>query len=104
MSEFRARMPIAAVFLTFFLLAPLANAQSASSTINGLVVDNTGAVVPGAQVTLTNQGTGGKVETQTNTQGAFSMAGLSSGTYEVTITKEGFNTYTEKDIFVGPTV
>jgi hypothetical protein len=32
------------------------------------------------------------------------MTGLPSGTFEVTITKEGFNTYTEKDLFVGPTV
>ena len=55
-------------------------------------------------MTITNQGTGVKVETRTNTEGAFSMTGLSSGTYEVTITKEGFNTYTERDIFVGPTV
>lgn len=90
--------------LSFCLLAGLANAQSASSTINGLVVDNTGAVVPGANVTITNQGTGVKIETQTNSQGAFSMTGLSSGTYEVTVIKEGFNKYTERDIFVGPTV
>src|SRR4029079_13227224 len=104
MSEFRTRMPLAAVFLAFFLLTVLANAQNVSSTINGFAVDNTGAVVPGALVTITNQGTGAKVETRTNTEGAFSMTGLSSGTYDVTITKEGFNTYTEKDIFVGPTV
>jgi len=97
-------MPLAAVFLAFFLLTVLANAQNVSSTINGFAVDNTGAVVPGALVTITNQGTGAKVETRTNTEGAFSMTGLSSGTYDVTITKEGFNTYTEKDIFVGPTV
>ncbi len=104
MSESRTWMPLAAVFLAFCLLAALANAQNVSSTINGFAVDNTGAVVPGALVTITNQGTGAKVETRTNTEGAFSMTGLSSGTYDVTITKEGFNTYTEKDIFVGPTV
>src|ERR1017187_10063873 len=104
MPSSRIRTPLVSAILGFCLLLGLANAQSVSSTINGLVVDNTGGVVPGAQVTITNQGTGGKVETQTNSQGAFSMTGLPSGTYEVTVAKEGFNKYTEKDIFVGPTV
>jgi hypothetical protein len=97
-------MPFLPAVLGFCLLAGLANAQSVSSTINGLVVDNTGGVVVGAQVTITNQGTGVKVESRTNSQGDFSMTGLPSGTYEVSVTREGFNTYTEKDIFVGPTV
>ncbi len=104
MPSLRIRTPFSAVVIGFCLLTGLANAQSASSTINGLVVDNTGGVVPEAQVTITNQGTAAKIETQTNTQGAFSMTGLPSGTYDVTIVKEGFNRYTEKDIFVGPTV
>ena len=93
-----------ALSATLCLIAGLASAQSASSTINGLVVDDTGAVVPGAQVTIVNQGTGGKVETSTNNQGGFSMAGLASGAYEVTITREGFTKFIEKDLFVGPTV
>ena len=104
MPSFRIRKPFMTLVLGFCLLAGLANAQSVSSTINGLVVDNTGGVVVGAQVTITNQGTGVKVESRTNNQGAFSMTGLPSGTYEVTVTREGFNSYTEKDIFVGPTV
>ena len=58
MPSFRIRMPLIAAMLGFCLLAGLANAQSASSTINGLVVDNTGGVVPAAAVTITNQGTG----------------------------------------------
>src|ERR1041385_233716 len=102
--SFRIRKPFLTLVLGFCLLAGWANAQSVSSTINGLVVDNTGGVVVGAQVTITNQGTGVKVESRTNNQGAFSMTGLPSGTYEVAVTRPGFNTYTEKDIFVGPTV
>jgi hypothetical protein len=104
MPSFRIRASFLSAILGLCLLLGSANAQSASSTINGLVVDNTGGVVPGAQVTITNQGTGAKIETQTSTQGTFSMTGLSSGTYEVTVAKDGFNKYTEKDIFVGPTV
>lgn len=100
----RIRTPFRTVFLAFCLFAGLTYAQNVSSTINGLVVDNTGGVVPAAHVTITNQATGVKVETETNNQGSFSMTGLQSGTYEVSITKEGFNKYTERDIFVGPTV
>ncbi|MEO8129776.1 MAG: carboxypeptidase-like regulatory domain-containing protein, partial [Bryobacteraceae bacterium] len=104
MPRLRIRLPLIQTVLTFGLFVGLANAQSASSTINGLVVDNTGGVIPDAKVTITNQGTGGKVETLTNNQGSFSMTGLASGTYEVTAGKDGFTRYTEKDIFVGPTV
>ncbi|MEO7145917.1 MAG: carboxypeptidase regulatory-like domain-containing protein, partial [Bryobacteraceae bacterium] len=104
MPSFRIRTALIAEMLGFCLLAGLANAQNVSSTINGLVVDNTGAVVPTAHVTITNQGTGVKIETVTNSQGEFSMTGLPSGTYEVSVVKEGFDRFTERDIFVGPTV
>ncbi|HUS05104.1 MAG TPA: carboxypeptidase regulatory-like domain-containing protein [Bryobacteraceae bacterium] len=97
-------MPVISAILSLCLLVGLANAQSASSTINGLVLDDSGGAVPDAKVTITNQGTGVKVETQTNNQGAYTMTGLPSGTYEVSITKDGLNRYTERDVFVGPTV
>ncbi len=104
MPRIRIRTPFIAAVLCLGLLASLASAQSASSTINGAVVDNQGGMVPSAVVTITNQGTGVKIETITNSQGSFSMTGLASGTYEVSVAKEGFNRYTEKDLFVGPTV
>ena len=89
MPSFRIGMPFIAAVLGFCSFAGLADAQSVSSTINGLVVDNTGGLVVGAQVTITNQGTGVKVESRTNSQGDFSMTGLPSGTYEVSVTREG---------------
>jgi hypothetical protein len=49
MPSFRICMPFTAAVLSLYLLADFANAQSVSSTINGLVVDNTGGVVVGAQ-------------------------------------------------------
>ena len=75
MTRIRLRTQLVSVILGFCLMLDLANAQSASSTINGLAVDNAGGVVPGAQVTITNQGTRAKIETQTNSEGAFSMTG-----------------------------
>jgi len=83
-------------------LEHIAYAQTAAATINGTLTDSAGASVADAQVTITNQGTGTKTETNTNADGTFTMTGLQSGTYQVTITKAGFQTFTEKDLYVGP--
>ncbi|MEO8660810.1 MAG: carboxypeptidase-like regulatory domain-containing protein [Bryobacteraceae bacterium] len=105
MFKSRLALPLLGALLgSFFLAAPAAFAQSASSAINGTAQDNTGAVVPGAKVTVTNQATNVRLETTTSAEGTFSMPGLQSGTYEVSVSKEGFNKFIEKDIFVGPSV
>lgn len=83
-------------------LAGTSYAQTAAATINGTLTDSAGASVPDAQVTIMNQGTGTKTDTRTNSDGTFSMTGLQSGTYEVTIIKPGFQTYHEKDLYAGP--
>ena len=87
-----------------FALPNAGNAQSASATINGAVQDSAGASIPQAQITITNQDTGVKSEAQSTSDGSFSRPGLPAGTYQVTIVKEGFQTYTETNLFVGPTV
>lgn len=83
-------------------VARIGYAQTAAATINGTLTDSAGASVPEAQVTITNQGTGVKAQTNTNADGTFSMTGLQSGTYQVTVAKPGFQMYTEKDLYVGP--
>lgn len=83
-------------------LGQVAYAQTAAATINGTVLDSAGASVPEAQITITNQGTTTKTQTTTTSDGTFSMTGLPSGTFEVTIVKPGFETFTEKDLYVGP--
>ncbi|HCC56134.1 MAG TPA: hypothetical protein DEQ47_02515 [Solibacterales bacterium] len=93
-----------ALSIACWTLASVAYAQSATATINGVVRDSGGASVPEAQITVTNQDTGIKAETKTTGDGDFSMPGLPSGNYEVSVAKEGFQTYAEKNIFVGPTV
>jgi hypothetical protein len=77
-------------------------AQTAAATINGTVTDSAGATVADAQITITNQGTTTRTTTNTTGDGSFSMTGLASGTYDVTVTKTGFQTYTEKNLYVGP--
>lgn len=104
MKHFRFALAMWAACIGLFLTSTTAKAQSASSTINGSVQDNSGGSVPGAHVAIVNQGNGLRVETSTNNEGGFSMPGLQSGTYEVTVSKDGFKKFTERDIFVGPSV
>ncbi len=57
-------------------VASTSYAQTAAATINGTLTDSAGASVPDAQVTITNQGTGTKTDTRTNSDGTFSMTGF----------------------------
>lgn len=80
-------------FLTF-LCAQLVWC-SATGSISGVVRDPSGGIIPGAQVTLVNAGTGLKWTATTNGQGLYSFEALPIGTYEVDVRKSGFNRYKE---------
>lgn len=67
-------------------------AQSTNSgDIRGTVTDQTGAVVPGVQVKLTNLNTGVVSEYVTNGAGLYDTVSILPGKYQVTFSKEGFN-------------
>ena len=75
------------------VLASSAHAQTASSgSITGLVADPQGSSVPGADVTLTDMATNGKQTTSTNDSGRYNFPVVSSGNYDITVTKTGFKT------------
>ena len=82
----------------------MAFGQSTTATLNGTVTDSAGALIVDAQVVITNQATNQSLTTTTHNDGSFSMPGLDSGTYQITVTKTGFSSLTQKDIFLGPTV
>jgi hypothetical protein len=69
-----------------------AKAQSARGELAGNVTDSTGAIVPGADVTATNQATGGKSATKSTSSGAYHFPDLPIGAYTVTVTAPGFST------------
>jgi hypothetical protein len=60
-------------------------------TIRGTVTDSTGAVIPGAAVSVVDALTNAVRETKTNSQGNYEMFGLKPGTYRVTITASGMS-------------
>lgn len=97
------------LFLVFIslLLAPSAFAQVFDTgTIGGTVTDPQGAVVPHADVTITNVGTGIERSLKTDNGGSFVASALPFGNYVVTVISSGFAKVSSKPIVlnVGATV
>ena len=81
----------AILLLAIYAFVPSAvYAQQTLGSIDGIVTDSSGALVPQAGISVRNVGTNLTVTAQTKGDGSFSVAALPIGTYEVTITKQGF--------------
>ncbi len=65
-------------------------AQVDTGTILGTVKDQTGAVVPGAKVTIVNQGTANSISTMTRSDGTYIVTPLKIGTYRISVELDGF--------------
>jgi hypothetical protein len=72
--------------------------QSATTSLHGTVTDAKGAVVVGANVTITNPALGLSHEAKTNDQGEYQFLELPPGTYDVTVSARGFENTIEKGI------
>jgi carboxypeptidase family protein/TonB-dependent receptor-like protein len=81
------------------IAAPSARAQQQSGRIDGVVTDATGAVVPGATVTLTGAATA-QLETTTSQNGDYHFLNLSPGTYAVTAKLPGFTDVLRENVIV----
>jgi len=75
---------------------------STSATLRGHVDDATGAVLPGATVTLTNSGTRAMQTTVTDDRGQYLFAGLFPSTYELKVELAGFKTYERTNLVLSP--
>ncbi len=75
-----------------------AQSEATTGTVRGTVSDTTGAVVPGAKVTVKNLDTGYTREVQTGDDGYFNIPLLPVGNYEVRIEKQGFSTLVQSNI------
>ncbi len=101
----RNRLASIAVALAIAVLGigRLAQAQGLTGQISGIVTDSTGGVLPGVTVAIKNVGTGFTRETVTGTDGAFVFPDLLAGTFDLTVTMQGFKTYEQKGIVLGAT-
>jgi hypothetical protein len=92
------RLLSGAVFVLAALLAVQSAAQSISGTISGTLVDPSGAVVPGAQVTLTNERTSETRNTVSSDAGEFVFTALQPGSFAVMAEKTGFRGFNRRGI------
>ena len=65
-------------------------AQTFRGSINGTVVDQSNAVLAGAAITATNNGTGVALNTVSSSGGEYAFQDLPLGTYTVSVTAAGF--------------
>lgn len=75
----------------FFTVPSASHAQISTGALNGTVRDSSGAVIPGADVVLTNAGTGIQRSTRTTETGTYSLTEIQPGTYSLSIRKQGFS-------------
>jgi hypothetical protein len=88
------------MWLSLTSLSPFSSAQQTLGSMNGTVTDSSGAVVAGADVKARALATNLEVSAKTRNDGAFSIADLPIGTYEVKFTREGFETSVYPEIIV----
>jgi hypothetical protein len=94
-----AVLALIAVLLSISLPAV---AQRLDGTLRGTVVDSSGAVIPGADITASNQETGVQQTTKTTSSGAYVFPNLLVGTYTVRVAAKGFTQFERKDVQVLP--
>ncbi|HEY0263930.1 MAG TPA: carboxypeptidase regulatory-like domain-containing protein [Granulicella sp.] len=82
-----------ALWLSFSLAGGRAYAQSTTAEVLGSVHDETGSIIPGAEVTITNKGTNESRKTTSNENGAFTFNLLQPGTYRLSVTSANFKRY-----------
>jgi len=92
MKPFSARLAtvVAIAVLALIFTPSLLQAQVDTGSITGTVRDPSGAVVSGAKVTLTNEGTGIALSTQTGADGIYSFSPVRIGTYTIEASATGF--------------
>ena len=95
-AEFRRRLNLGRAILAVLGMAilclfsaPAARAQ-VTATLSGTVQDASGGVIPGADVTLTNQATNESRSVQTNGTGLYAFPSLTPGTYSLMASAKGF--------------
>jgi len=105
MFKFKSRLfwlnALAAVFLLVCFFSTGIQAQNISTAqLNGTVHDQTGAVIPNAAVTITDESKGFSRSATSDAQGNYRLLLLPPGTYTVQATATGFNTYVSKNVIL----
>src|SRR6266704_2358404 len=89
---------LSSAWLIFLLSCASVWAQSSTAQINGTVKDQSGAVLPGADVTATQTATGAKRSAVTDETGSYTLTNLPIGPYTLEMALPGFRTYVQSGI------
>ncbi len=92
-----SKIRLCVIALMFLFVGPQSYAQS-TSTILGVVRDPSGALVPGATVTIENTDTAQTRTTTTGNDGAYRIPALQAGHYSVKVDKPGFSTHLDQGL------
>src|SRR3954468_10737667 len=96
--KLRTSLYLIAILATVF--APLIPAQEFRGSILGRITDTTGAVVPAADIKVTNADTNVAVETKSNAEGNYTVPFVIPGHYTVTVSAQGFRSTEQPGVVV----
>jgi len=92
------RRSLLVLLLSFVVIAPILYAQLGTATLSGTVVDPSGAVIPGAKVTLQSLTENARRDTVTDSAGFYRIPAILPGTYRLTVSASGFASQTFNNI------
>jgi outer membrane receptor protein involved in Fe transport len=87
-----------ALLLIAMLAVPIAQSQGNQGTLEGAIVDQSGAGVPDAKLTATNNATAIKFYATSDANGLFTFPVLPVGTYTIEVEHSGFGKFTQKNV------
>ncbi len=99
-SSWILRISLAIAASIMLLSSSPVHAQVDTGSILGTVTDASGAVIGGATVTLTNEGTSASLSTTVGSDGGYKFTPVRIGSYKVTATSQGFQTTEQRNIAV----
>ena len=88
------------LWLTFSGFALSAHAQIGNANLGGTVTDQSGGAVAGVDLTLTNNATKFQAKANSNERGEYTFRNLTPGTYDLAVSKAGFQNYVQTGIVV----
>src|SRR5437870_1564853 len=89
----RSPMKLAAFALAVWASVSAANAQISQAALQGTIKDNTGAVIPGATITIKNKGTAAVRSITSDTSGQYAISNLDPAEYTLSVNFRGFKTF-----------
>src|SRR5215813_5523209 len=84
--------------LLILLMAGVSYGQRTTATFTGIVTDSSGAVLPGAEVQMINEGTAAATQQLTSETGEFLFDFVPAGIYTLKILMPGFKTYESRSM------